>query len=125
MSEPRTNAGTLDRRVDLLSPHRTSADTGESVVSFVVSATVWAELLNEGGAQEGWNDAESRMRAPQRTRFRIRWRAGVDATWRVRWQGQDYEIRDVREATEGGANRGRQRWLVLTGEIVTPVPGGE
>lgn len=124
MDGPRPTAGTLDRRITLMSPHRSSAITGEAVVGWVASRLVWAELLSEGGAQEGWNEAESRLRAPQRVRFRIRWVSGIDAKWRVVWQGQTYDVRDVREDTKGGAIRGRQRYMVITGEVVTPVSGG-
>lgn len=82
-------AGQLDQRVILLSPTVAEDELGQRVETMAPVVTVWAQAQPLRGreyiaAQAGQNEAS--------VRFRIRWRWGIDTTWRVRWRGVDYRI---------------------------------
>jgi len=86
---PLINPGDMRERVDLLAPSVSEDALGQRVEGFAVAATVWAQLQPIRGreyvaAQASQNEAT--------VRFRLHWRAGVLASWRVRWRGQSYRI---------------------------------
>jgi len=92
----------LDRRLTLERPSvaRDSA-YGAELVTFVAVATVWGRLVERAAAEA--TAAEQRVMARQIT-VRIRWRADVQATWRITLGARRLQIQGTREA-------GRRRWL--------------
>ena len=89
-------AGQLDRQVVLLKRTVARDEFGEAVEVFAELATVWARVIHDrSGELSRQNDAQRQAQAV--VTFRIRWRAGLDRTMRVRWEGADYDITNIME----------------------------
>lgn len=86
---PLINAGDMREHITLLAPSATEDALGQRVETFIAQASVWAQLQPLRGRE--YLAAQAAQNQPV-VRFRIRWRAGVQATWRVRWRGADYQI---------------------------------
>ena len=89
------SAGELDRRVTLLryQPNR-DATTGQDKPQYIDDATVWASVAPLSG-REGF--AAAQRVADAESAITIRWRAGVDPTWRIRYDRRVYEVLDAQE----------------------------
>jgi SPP1 family predicted phage head-tail adaptor len=55
-------------------------------------ATVWADVRFQTGAEVLRTGAETSI---TRVSIRIRSRADIDAAWRVRYQGKEYDVQSV------------------------------
>lgn len=110
------NAGELDKKVQLLRRGTATDQLGERRATFVPAGNpVWAKVEAAGGGEAWFADATRRV-ATHRRKFTIRYRPDVEATWRLEFDGTVYDITDVLDVPEGGANAGRRRWLVLMAE---------
>lgn len=97
-------AGDMDRRVQLQAP-AVSRDSsfGAETVTYSTSATVWARVA-EALAPET-TQAEQRV-ATRKVSVRIRYRADVLPTWRVKFGNRAWRI-------DGLAEVGRRQYLDL------------
>lgn len=82
-------AGSLNQRVTLQQKNVTRNAIGEEVVTWPDVATVWAEAWPLRG-REFFLAQQTQYAAD--VRFRLRYRADVQATWRVVWNGEPYDI---------------------------------
>lgn len=93
MAAIRTAIGQLDRRVTLFSRGTATPDAvGQAPINWVDAGTVWAELVPLQGVEVF---AAQQVTSEQTIKFRIRYRADVDSTWRLVWQTQNYDITSV------------------------------
>lgn len=104
------SAGALDRRVKLLvgSVSRDATHGGEQI-TYAELATVWAQVMENAGAQVSASGNAALAAHAWPHRIRIRWRAGVVTPLRV--QLDDGRIVQI----EGIANEGRKQFLLLAG----------
>ena len=98
----------LDRKITIQQPTTTYNDYGEPVESWSDLASVWAEVKQQS-AREMW---ESGKVSEVEAMFRIRYRSGIDSTYRVVYDNTNYDITGVREI-------GRQDGLEIVGRVVT------
>jgi len=90
-------AGVLDRRITLQSRTVTQSDSGEEVVTWVDLATVWAQKVENRGAERFV--AQQLVGKAVKT-FRFRWSDAVeDVTVKDQLvhDGRSFDILDVRE----------------------------
>lgn len=94
--------GALDRRLTIERQQQAQDPlTGEVVVQWVPVATVWASRRQLSGREVEFAAA---TRSAEELRFRIRYRAGIDATMRVTCEGVAYAVVRTEEIE-------RRRWL--------------
>lgn len=62
---------------------------GQPVTGWVDVATVWAHVLFQSGAEVLRANADVSVK---RASIRIRARKDIDASWRVRYDGEEYEV---------------------------------
>ncbi len=93
-------AGRLSHRVTVLQKASTRSSTGAEVTTWsAVEQNIPAEVIPIAGKEYvALRQAQSDITV----RFRMRYLAGVNSAMRVRWQGEDY---DIREAIDVGARR--------------------
>ena len=86
-------AGQLDQPVKLWRRDvATATGTGTVLEQFVLAGSGWARVDPTGGAES----RGGALPADEGTvRFRIRYRAALDPTWRIEWRGRQYGIREV------------------------------
>jgi SPP1 family predicted phage head-tail adaptor len=96
--------GKLDRRVTLQSASVSTDGFGQAVRTYSTLAQVWAQVEYRGVPKEG-EDTE-KLTSVNRVRFTIRYRSDVDATTKISWKGNTYEV-------EGVSLEGRERYLIL------------
>lgn len=96
--------GQLDRRITLESASVSTDAFGEAVRTYSTLAQVWAKVEYKGIPKEG-EDTE-KLTSVNKVRFTIRYRSDVDATNKISWKGNSYEI-------EGVSLEGRERYLVI------------
>ena len=98
--------GRLDQRITLQQRQETTV-SGRLNSGYMTVATVWGHVLSQRG-----NEAleAARVNARDNIRVCLRFRADVDATWRIEWNGQPYNIVNVDRS-----NR-RLGWLWLTAQ---------
>lgn len=119
------NAGELDKKIQLLRPYALEDQLGAQATSYRPAGNpVWAKVEAVSGSEAYFPDASKRA-ATQRRRFTVRYRSDVDPTWRLEFDGSTYDIVDVLDVPEGGANRGRRRWLALLAEAHEVGAGGD
>lgn len=101
------SAGVMDQRIQLQQRAAgVSAELGEPTGAWQnVGAPVWAQAEPLRGREFF---ASGQMQAAVDVRFRLRWRADVQATWRVLWRGEPYDI--AGHPIDVG---GQQQWLEL------------
>ena len=87
-------AGDLDTRVQLLKRALATDDVGQSVESWSVYAVTWAQAIGVTG-RERLSSAHEITEYDMR--FRIRYREGIDTTWRVGYEGKEFDIYAVNE----------------------------
>ena len=100
-------AGRLRHRVTLRSPARTRDDYGQEVAGWTDVATVRADVRHPSGKEAITAGAEVATTAAS---FRIRFRADVNAGWRVLHRGALYDITAVLPDSESG-----RQWVDLVG----------
>lgn len=109
-------AGELDRRILIQRVVALRNDHGEIIMGWVDVATTWASFKRVSGVEE--QKAEQRSNR-QQVQFTIRYRADIDPTMSVVYDGERYEIEDV-----GDAGDGRRDGLVLSGYAREVKSGG-
>lgn len=110
------NAGELDKRVQLLRRFLDTDQLGARRAAYAPSgAPVWAKVEWAAGGEAFSTDGARRV-ATHKRKFTIRYRPDVEPTWRLEFDGATYDITDVQDLTDGGANKGRRRFLVLLAE---------
>lgn len=94
--------GALDRRLAIERQQQVQDPlTGEVTARWMPVATVWASRRQLSGREV---EIAVATRGTEELRFRIRYRAGIDATMRVTCEGVAYAVVRVEEI-------GRRRWL--------------
>lgn len=86
------NAGDLDQRVQLQTRSVTQDAVGQDVITWATQATVWAQVQALRGREFF---AAAQVQQEQTLKVRIRYRAGIDATWRLLWRGVAHDITGV------------------------------
>jgi SPP1 family predicted phage head-tail adaptor len=81
-------AGDLTERVALQQPTETNSH-GSLTTSYATVRTVWARVISERG-QEALQSA--RTNARENIRVGMRYEDDVVTTWRMQWQGNNYNI---------------------------------
>jgi SPP1 family predicted phage head-tail adaptor len=92
-------SGTMRTQIVLQSPSTTTNSRGEVLTTYADAATVWAEATPVR-ARDVF--AAGKEQLPVDTVFRVRYRAGVTAAWRVRWRGDNYELHGEPVDVDGG-----------------------
>ena len=96
--------GKLDRRITLQSASVASDGFGQSVRTYSTLANVWAMVEYRGTPKEG--EETEKLTSVNKVRFTIRYRSDVDATTKISWKGNSYEV-------EGVSLEGRERYLII------------
>ena len=87
-------AGKLDRKIKIESRVETQNDYGEAVISYVLLAEVWAEVLPLSG-REFFTAAQT---VPEvQLKIRIRYRTDVNETCRIVYNNVNYDIAYISE----------------------------
>lgn len=77
---------------------------GEQTRQYTTLAQVWAKVEYRSVPKEG--EETSKLTSVNKVRFTIRYRSDVDATNKISWNGNSYEI-------DGVSLEGRERYLVI------------
>lgn len=85
-------AGELDQRVTIQSKVVARDSHGGEVITWSDVATVWMQVQPITGRD---SIALRQAQADVSTRFRMRYRAGIDSTMRFVWRGQIFDIEPV------------------------------
>lgn len=94
------NFSKMDRRITLEARVMTRDDTGSRVESWVTVSELWAEYVQNKGAEGPSADADRWQDSQQ---WRIRYRSGMTSTgYRLTYQGKTYNILGITE--EGRKN---------------------
>lgn len=93
-------AGQLKRRVTLQRATETQNEYGQPVKTWAAVDTVWASAMPLEGRELFTAQA---VHAKLTRRFVIRYRSDVEASWRVVYRGQPYEL--VQEPIDVGDRR--------------------
>ncbi len=103
-------AGELDRKVRL--ERRTTAqnDYGEPIETWVLIAEVWASRAVLSGRELFDSD---QIAAELMYKFRMYYRSDLDATCRIVYGGQNYDIQAVSEL-------GRREGLEVIAQLINP-----
>ena len=96
--------GKLDRRITLRSASVSTDGFGQAVRTYSDLGDVWAKVEYRGVPKEG--DETEKLTSVNKVRFTIRYRADVNATTKIVWKGNTYEV-------EGVSLEGRERYLIL------------
>jgi SPP1 family predicted phage head-tail adaptor len=106
--------GKMDQQVTLQSRVSNRLASGEDKYTWAnlaTNPTVWAEA-NPVRGQEFV--AAAQVQADKPMAFRIRWRSDVDATMRVLWRGEPYDIMAAPMDTRGARE---ELWLHCVGGV--------
>ena len=95
--------GKLDRRITLRSASVSTDSFGQAVRTYSDLGNVWAKVDYRTVKE---CEETSRLTSVNKVRFTIRYRSDVDATTKISWDGNTYEI-------EGVSLEGRERYLIL------------
>lgn len=87
-------SGRLDRRIILKQYGETKDAVGGITESYTDVATVWAEKLDLRGRDFF---ATAQINSDITTKFRIRYRADINNSWRISVDGKDYDLTSVAE----------------------------
>jgi SPP1 family predicted phage head-tail adaptor len=88
------NAGKLDRKIRIESRVETQNDYGEAVISYVLLANVWAEVIPLSG-REFFTAAQFVPEA--RLKIKIRYRSDIDERCRIIFESVPYDILHIAE----------------------------
>lgn len=89
--------GELDQRIIIKRQTRTADGMGGFTVADTTVATLWAHVRPKKGREIGVHD---KVEAPALYVFVIRYRSDILDSYRITWNGSDYNIRAV--LTKGG-----------------------
>jgi SPP1 family predicted phage head-tail adaptor len=92
------SAGRLDKRVELQAPARTRNSLGESVATWATTATVWASIEPLSGREL---IAAQQVQSEVSAVVRIRYRAGVTPSMRVKHGTTHYSVVAIVNPHEG------------------------
>ena len=95
--------GKLDRRITLRSASVSTDGFGQAVRTYSDLGKVWAKV-DYRAVKEG--EETDKLTSVNKVRFTIRYRSDVDATTKISWNGNTYEV-------EGVSLEGRERYLIL------------
>lgn len=99
--------GSMDRRITLKG-YTSAADAyGQMVKTWATGSVVWAAVEVVSGTEGQDNQAELSRR---RLKFTIRYKSGVDETYRIVYEGNDYDIISVAEI-------GRRRYMEIIATV--------
>lgn len=98
--------GQLDRRITLKTRTTVQTSTGYARETWTDLATVWAQLVDRGGAEREVSEQEVGVR---RVAFIIRYRSDIGAADRIEYDGDIYDITNIEEV-------GRRRFLKISAE---------
>lgn len=98
-------AGRLRHRIALYAPSLAQDGYGQATPSYALSATVWGAVEPASGSEKWVGDQIS---AEVVTRIRIRYRTGLDTTFRAVHDGITYNILEIRNVN----TRDRELWLI-------------
>ena len=100
------NIGKLDRLITLQAPGAAPQNAyGETAPAvFIDAASVYAQVDYPQGAEA---TEAAQLQTVQPVKFRIRYRAGVETSWRVRYEDHTFQLTAV-------AEMGRRVGLLLT-----------
>ena len=87
-------SGKIHRRITLKRYESTTDSVGGITESFVTVATIWAEKLDIRGRDFF---AANQVNSDITTKFRIRYRPDVNPSWRIVYEGKDYDLTSVAE----------------------------
>lgn len=79
----------MDQRVQLQQRSVTQDAVGQDTITWSTTATVWAQVQALRGREFF---AAAQVQQEQTLKVRIRYRAGIDATWRLLWRGVAHDI---------------------------------
>ena len=88
------NPGKLNRRIVIQVRTLTKDAAGGRIMTWADSATTWAELVMQRGAEATVADGDRTIETRQ---FRIRYRAIETDTHRILYQSKFYDIRSITE----------------------------
>lgn len=97
MAEALINAGDLDKRVTLLSP--VYNEHQDEIVDWTPVTTVWAAIAS-ADAQLNEPTESGRSVAVKRIDVTMRYRADINATWRLALGSRIFEVLGMRNARE-------------------------
>jgi SPP1 family predicted phage head-tail adaptor len=98
-------SGKLDQVVTLYSPVNSRSGLGDDILTFVSEGDDWADVISVRGEE---SFVAARMDARRMIKVKLRFRDDIETTWRVRWDGQDYDIKDV----DRSERRKGELWLM-------------
>lgn len=93
------NPGKLDRRIQIQERIDTPNAVGDIVRSYPTRFNTWAHVREQRG-QEG--QQQEQRAATKRILVLIRYINCINETWRIVYQGRNYDITNIREADELG-----------------------
>ncbi len=102
------NIGKMDRRITIEHETETVKPSGDVVKAWAPVVTVWAEILQQTASEflTGYGEAETGTMI-----FRVRFRPGITTADRVRYDGETYNLKEIKEI-------GRRHALELRGEAL-------
>ncbi len=103
-------AGELDRKIRLERLTSTQNDYGEPVESWVLIAEVWASRAQLSGSEVFDSD---QLAALATFEFRMYYRSDIDATCRIVYNNQNYDIKAVQEL-------GRREGMKVIAQLINP-----
>jgi SPP1 family predicted phage head-tail adaptor len=80
----------MNHRITLMRREAGKDSVGQPVTDWVDVATIWAHVLFQSGAEVLRANADVSVK---RASIRIRSRRDIDASWRVRYAGEEYEVK--------------------------------
>lgn len=103
------NIGNMDRRITINRKTETVKPSGDVDKTWTPVAVVWAEVLQQTATEffTGYGEAETGTMI-----FRVRYRPGITTADRVTYNGQSYDLKEIKEI-------GRFEALELRGEALT------
>jgi SPP1 family predicted phage head-tail adaptor len=82
----------MNHRITLLRRTAGVDSVGQPITDWANVATVWAHVLFQSGAEVLRANADVSVK---RASIRIRARTDIDASWRVRYAGEEYDIKSA------------------------------
>jgi SPP1 family predicted phage head-tail adaptor len=82
----------MNHRITLLRPPVGRDAAGQAFTEFSDVATIWADVRFQSGAEVLRANVEVSVK---RATIRIRSRKDIDASWRIRYQGDEFDVKSV------------------------------
>ncbi|HQO33133.1 MAG TPA: phage head closure protein [bacterium] len=102
-------AGQLDRRITIKEPAITTGPYNEKqITGWTQVCETWADV-EIGAGSEGYSEGQEGVSAS--ATFLIRYRTGLDATMRITYEDEDYQIQFIEEV-------GRRHMLRISADYV-------